>query len=94
MISFYQGQVRLIQQECQNNRLQYEVNSVDGFQGREKEIIILSCVRSRGNQLGFLEDQRRLNVSITRAKFALIIIGNFETLSQNQTWSSLIEKIR
>ncbi|GMG40572.1 unnamed protein product [Ambrosiozyma monospora] len=61
-----------------------EISTVDGFQGREKEIIILSMVRSNDkHEVGFLEDFKRLNVSITRCKKQLCIVGDFETLSES-----------
>ena len=87
IISPYADQVNLIQ-----NKTDVEVKSVDGFQGREKEVIIISTVRSNENgNVGFLKDLRRLNVAITRAKRKLIIIGNKDTLKENSTYSKLIK---
>lgn len=62
---------------------QVEVNTVDGFQGREKRVVLLSTVRSnRNGTIGFLTDRRRLNVALTRARDALIVVGNQETLKR------------
>ena len=80
-------QVKIIQ-----DRTPVEVKTVDGFQGREKEIIIISTVRSNDNEnIGFLRDLRRLNVAITRAKRKLIIIGHKDTLISNPTYARLIK---
>ena len=90
IISPYADQVKIIQ-----DRTPVEVKTVDGFQGREKEIIIISTVRSNENgNIGFLRDLRRLNVAITRAKRKLIIIGNIDTLKDNPTYFRLIEFAR
>lgn len=86
IISPYADQVKIIQEQTP-----VEVKTVDGFQGREKEIIIISTVRSNNDgNIGFLRDLRRLNVAITRAKRKLIIIGNATTLNNNPTYSRLI----
>lgn len=70
-----------------------DFNTVDGFQGQEKDIIILSCVRSAAEprSIGFLSDQRRLNVAVTRAKSNLFIIGNAEHLRRGDPiWDRLV----
>ena len=68
-----------------------EVSTVDGFQGREKEVIIISTVRSnKQSEIGFLSDERRMNVAITRAKRLLCFIGNSNTIENNSFLSHII----
>jgi len=72
-----------------------EIHTVDGFQGREKEIIIISLVRSNPEEeIGFLDDIRRLNVAITRAKRKLIIVGDIGTLGKHDIYTRLINYIK
>ena len=93
VITPYDDQVDLISSYIGDEEV--EVKSVDGYQGREKEVIILSFVRSnREKDLGFLEDLRRLNVSLTRAKRKLIAIGDSETLSAHPTYKRFIEFVK
>lgn len=92
IISPYSGQVRLIGQMMAEELEGVEVKSVDGYQGREKEIIILSTVRSNSDgNIGFLKDSRRLNVAMTRAKRGLIVVGDDRTLRHDRTWSSWLD---
>ncbi|XP_051534082.1 probable helicase senataxin isoform X2 [Myxocyprinus asiaticus] len=76
-----------------NEHLQVEVDTVDGFQGREMDCIIMSCVRasSEMGSIGFVGNRQRMNVTITRAKFSLFILGHLCTLRQQSDWGALIK---
>lgn len=69
-----------------------EVGTIDSFQGRERDVIIISCVRTDG--VGFLSDPQRLNVALTRARCSLIVCGNFRSLEKDHTWMSLLNNAR
>lgn len=87
IIASYANQVKLIRKMTTA-----EVETVDGFQGREKEVIIISTVRSNSQRdIGFLDEPRRLNVALTRASKKLIIIGNSKTLSTKPIYKRLYE---
>lgn len=76
----------------QRGKVDVNINTVDGYQGKEMDIVIISTVRSNDyGTIGFLSDYRRMNVAITRAKFGLYIIGNVFTLSTNNNWNQLIQ---
>ena len=100
IITPYEGQRAFVTSHMMNsiNREhlnKIEIASVDSFQGREKDYIILTCVRSNEKQgIGFLKDPRRLNVAITRAKYGLMIIGNPRVLSKNTLWYHLISHFK
>lgn len=98
VITPYEGQRAYLVQYMQYNGSMHaklyqeiEVASVDAFQGREKDLIIMSCVRSNEHQgIGFLNDPRRLNVALTRARYGIIIIGNPKVLSKQPLWNHLL----
>lgn len=94
VITFYSAQVACLERKFKEEWLDCEVNSVDGFQGWEKDIIILSCVWSRCNSIGFLSDFWRLNVAITWAKYCLFIVGDYKVLRKNEIWTKVIEQIK
>ncbi|MBS3786980.1 IGHMBP2 family helicase [Candidatus Bipolaricaulota bacterium] len=93
VISPYDDQIDLLSSRIDEKNL--EIKTVDGFQGREKEVVIISFVRSNeDDQLGFLTDVRRLNVSLTRARRKLIMIGDSKTLSTHKTYEKLVKFVR
>ncbi|MEC8873888.1 MAG: AAA domain-containing protein [Candidatus Thermoplasmatota archaeon] len=95
IITPYAGQVRAIRHSMPENLQSIEVRTVDGYQGREKEVIIFSCVRSNSDgNVGFLSDARRLNVALTRAKRGLVVVGNPDTLRCDINWELWLEHIR
>jgi ATP-dependent RNA/DNA helicase IGHMBP2 len=97
ILSPYKAQINLIENLLKDLNLNFnliETNTIDSFQGREKDFIILSLARSNMNmEIGFLEDTRRLNVALTRAKKELIIIGDSETIQINYYYKKLISYI-
>jgi senataxin len=87
VITFYSAQVAQIKNQLKKINLPNEnVHTVDGFQGEECDIIIISFVRSNlHGTIGFLNDYRRLNVALTRAKFSLIMLGNAATFEKKES---------
>jgi superfamily I DNA and/or RNA helicase len=84
IITFYQGQSQSIKDKVEREFSGVKVNTVDSFQGDENDFIIISCVRANiSGRIGFLNDFRRLNVALTRAKYSLIIVGNAQTLEKS-----------
>ena len=72
-----------------------EINTVDGFQGREKEAILISLTRSNDDgSLGFLLDLRRINVALTRAKRHLFIVGDSATFCYHPFYQNLLEYVQ
>ncbi|GMQ01758.1 hypothetical protein CsSME_00048288 [Camellia sinensis var. sinensis] len=98
IISPYRHQVKLFRERFQDtfgvesNKL-VDINTVDGFQGREKDVAIFSCVRSsKDRSIGFVSDFRRMNVGITRARSSVLVVGSASTLKRgDKHWKSLVE---
>ncbi len=89
VIAPYAAQVRWLRQHCDRRTL--EIDTVDGFQGREKEAVLISLVRSNAiGEIGFLGDTRRMNVAITRARRKLIVVGDSATLGAHPFYADLI----
>lgn len=100
IISPYKSQVQLLRRLIKRDKslkrlLPYiTVNTVDGFQGQERDVILISMVRGNDEgRIGFLGDLRRMNVAITRARMKLIILGDTSTLSKTTFYRRLIEHV-
>lgn len=98
VIAPYKAQVDLIRNALthyEQGGARCEVSTVDGFQGREKEVIILSLTRANpAKEIGFLADVRRLNVAITRPKRLLVLIGDSDTVCKNEFINAIYQKVR
>lgn len=99
VISPYRAQVQYLRRLIMKNeylkpfRRSISVNTVDGFQGQERDIIVVSLVRSNDEgQIGFLRDLRRMNVAITRARMKLIIIGDRSTMTSHPFYRKLYQQ--
>lgn len=100
VISPYRAQVQYLRSLIKKRvffkpyRSLISVNTVDGFQGQERDVILISLVRSNDDgQIGFLRDLRRMNVAITRARMKLIILGNVQTMTKHEFYKKLWESL-
>jgi superfamily I DNA and/or RNA helicase len=101
IISPYKAQVQYLRSKIKADaslkpyRSLFTVNTVDGFQGQERDVIFISLVRANEEgQIGFLNDLRRMNVAITRARMKLVILGEAETLKHHGFYRKLLEFIQ
>jgi len=97
IITPYQGQKKLLLSKLEqlNLPIKPDINTIDGFQGQERDVILLSCVRdfgqSENSSIGFLNSSQRLNVALTRAKHSLIICASNLTSINSKLWQSLLK---
>lgn len=96
IITPYKLQLKCLQREFEDILNSEEgkdiyINTVDAFQGQERDVIIMSCVRASNHGVGFVADIRRMNVALTRARRALWVMGNANALVKSDDWSSLIK---
>ena len=97
LISPYKAQVQYLRSKIRGSsflrpfRSLITVNTVDGFQGQERDVIFISLVRANEDgQIGFLNDLRRMNVAITRARMKLVILGDASTLTKHPFYKRLM----
>ncbi|KAF3337672.1 putative helicase MAGATAMA 3-like protein [Carex littledalei] len=97
VISPYRYQVKILRDQFRATFGEHvdqvvDINTVDGFQGREKDVVLFSCVRANeGKGIGFVSDFRRMNVGITRARSSVLVVGSAKTLKQDEHWSNLVK---
>jgi len=106
IITPYREQLEMLRRKFRDHLVDpmLALNTVDGYQGREFDLILFSCVRASSHEdfnvsgnrpgIGFLKDARRLNVAITRAKFGLFVIGQESTLRSAPLWAKFIDHIK
>ncbi|MDO4165251.1 MAG: AAA domain-containing protein [Bacteroides sp.] len=101
IISPYKAQVQYLRNKIKTSaalrpyRQLFTVNTVDGFQGQERDVIFISLVRANEEgQIGFLNDLRRMNVAITRARMKLVILGEAATLGKHSFYRKLLEYVK
>jgi predicted DNA helicase len=91
VISPYRGQIDILS-ELFNEEKMVTVNTIDSFQGQERDVIYLSLVRSNDrSEIGFLKDYRRMNVAMTRARMKLVVIGDSATLGNDSFYSDFLD---
>ena len=100
IITPYKEQVRLLKKQLRNSPMlssfesYVDINTVDGFQGQEREVVYISLVRSNTkNKIGFLADIRRMNVALTRARKKLVVIGDSSTLGEHPFYRDFLDYI-
>jgi regulator of nonsense transcripts 1 len=103
LITPYEGQVAMIKEkfkilDADDPSYKFEdiqVSSIDGFQGKEKDFIIISCVRSnKRSGIGFLNNRNRLNVALTRARKGLALVGNVKVLMKDEVWDDYLQFLK
>ena len=96
ILSPYKGQINYMEREIRADdklvNLAIKVKTIDGFQGQESDIVIVSLVRSNGkNDIGFLKDYRRFNVAITRAKSQVVVVGDSSTIGKDLFFAGFLD---
>jgi len=94
IVTFYREQLRELERELRLLNLDTplpEINTVDAFQGRETDVLFLSCVRANADGVGFLKDARRMNVALTRARQCCVVVGREDTLATDAHWRALLD---